>query len=109
MTLRTGKSGRYRYYTCCTKARQGETGCPGRTVPMEKLDKLVADHIEQRLLQPERLEQLLSHVLDRRRNAPSAERRTSPNCASGRPKQTPNSSGSTTPSRTASPISPTQC
>uniref|UniRef100_UPI00031C0966 recombinase family protein n=1 Tax=Bradyrhizobium sp. (strain ORS 278) TaxID=114615 RepID=UPI00031C0966 len=28
MTLRTGKSGRYRYYTCCTKARQGETGCP---------------------------------------------------------------------------------
>jgi site-specific DNA recombinase len=35
MTLRTGKSGRYRYYTCSTKARQGETGCQGRTVPME--------------------------------------------------------------------------
>jgi site-specific DNA recombinase len=34
MTLRTGKSGHYRYYTCCTKARQGETGCPGRTVSM---------------------------------------------------------------------------
>src|SRR5579859_7108817 len=47
MTLRTGKSGRYRYYTCCTKARQGETGCPGRTVPMEKLDNLVAEYIEQ--------------------------------------------------------------
>lgn len=29
MTLRTGKSGRYRYYTCSTKARQGETGCKG--------------------------------------------------------------------------------
>jgi site-specific DNA recombinase len=66
MTLRTGKSGRYRYYTCCTKARQGETGCPGRTVPTEKLDNLVAEYIEQRLLQPKRLEQLLSHVLDRR-------------------------------------------
>jgi site-specific DNA recombinase len=65
MTLRTGKSGRYRYYTCCTKARQGETGCRGRTVLMEKLDK-VAEYIEQRLLQPKRLEQLLSHVLDRR-------------------------------------------
>jgi DNA invertase Pin-like site-specific DNA recombinase len=26
MTLRTGKGGRYRYYTCSTKARQGETG-----------------------------------------------------------------------------------
>src|SRR5271154_1921581 len=66
MTLRTGKSGRYRYYTCSTKARQGETGCRGRTVPMEKLDTLVADHIEHRLLQPDRLEKVLSSVLDRR-------------------------------------------
>ena len=63
---KTGKSGRYRYYTCCTKARQGETGCKGRTVPMEKLNSLVAEHIEQRLLQPKRLEQILSRVLDRR-------------------------------------------
>ena len=60
MTLRTGKGGRYRYYTCSTKARQGETGCKGRTVPMEKLDSVVAEHIEQRLLQPKRLEQVLS-------------------------------------------------
>ena len=67
MTLRTGKSGRYRYYTCCTKARQGETGCKGRTVPMEKLDSVVAEHIEQRLLQPKRLEQILSAVLHRRK------------------------------------------
>jgi DNA invertase Pin-like site-specific DNA recombinase len=66
MTLRTGKSGRYRYYTCSTKARQGETGCVGRTVPMEKLDTLVADHIERRLLRSARLEQILSSVLDRR-------------------------------------------
>jgi site-specific DNA recombinase len=66
MTLRTGKSGRYRYYTCCTKARQGETGCKGRTVPMEKLDSIVAEHIEERLLQPKRLEQILSQVLERR-------------------------------------------
>src|ERR1700726_3029009 len=75
MTLRTGKSGRYRYYTCCTKARQGETGCPGRTVPMEKLDNRIAEYIEQRLLEPKRLEQLLSHVLDRRTER--AERRKS--------------------------------
>ena len=74
MTLRTGKSGRYRYYTCSTKARHGETGCPGRTVPMEKLDTLVADHIERRLLQPARLEEILSSVLDRREER--AERRT---------------------------------
>ena len=74
MTLRTGKGGRYRYYTCSTKARQGETGCLGRTVPMEKLDTLVADHIERRLLQPVRLEKILSSVLDRREER--AERRT---------------------------------
>jgi site-specific DNA recombinase len=33
---------------------------------MEKLDALVAGHIEDRLLQPERLEEVLSAVLDRR-------------------------------------------
>lgn len=66
MTLRTGKGGQYRYYTCCTKARQGGTGCKGRSIPMEKLDNLVAGHIEERLLQPERLEEVLASVLDRR-------------------------------------------
>src|SRR4030081_847622 len=52
MTLRTGKGGRYPYLPGSTKARQGETGCAGRTVPMLKLDTLVAEHIERRLLQP---------------------------------------------------------
>jgi site-specific DNA recombinase len=66
MTLRTGKGGRYRYYTCSIKARQGETGCKGRSIPMERLDNLVAGHIENRLLQPERLEEILASVLDRR-------------------------------------------
>ncbi len=73
MTLRTGKGGRYRYYTCSIKARQGETGCKGRSIPMEKLDNLVAEHIADRLLQPERLEEVLASVLDRRQER--AERR----------------------------------
>jgi site-specific DNA recombinase len=30
------------YYTCSTKAHQGETGCKGCTVPMDKLDTLPA-------------------------------------------------------------------
>ena len=66
MTLRTGKGGRYRYYTCSIKARQGETGCKGRSIPMERLDNLVAEHIADRLLQPKRLEEVLASVLDRR-------------------------------------------
>ena len=76
MTLRTGKGGRYRYYTCSTKARQGETGCKGRSIPMEKLDNLVAGHIEDRLLQPERLEEVLASVLDRRQERTSGAGRT---------------------------------
>ena len=72
MTIRTGKGGRYRYYTCSIKARQGETGCKGRAMPMDKLDNLVAGHLEDRLLQPERLE-ILASVLDRRQER--AERR----------------------------------
>jgi site-specific DNA recombinase len=69
MTLRTGKGsagGIYRYYTCSTKARQGKTGCEGRSIPMNSLDQLVATHLEERLLQPERLETILANVLDRR-------------------------------------------
>jgi site-specific DNA recombinase len=66
MTIRTGKGGRYRYYTCSTKAWQGPTACTGMTVPMEKLDALVATHLEKRLLDPKRLEEVLPTVLDRR-------------------------------------------
>ena len=68
MTLRTsGKKGNYRYYTCCTKARQGETGCTGRTVPMDRLDDLVVEHIEQRVLAGDRAAEILSGLLERRR------------------------------------------
>jgi hypothetical protein len=42
VTIRTGKGGRYRYYRSSTAARQGETGCKGWAIPMEKLDDLVA-------------------------------------------------------------------
>jgi site-specific DNA recombinase len=69
MMMRTGKGsagGMYRYSTCSTKARQGKAGCEGRSIPMDKLDHLVADHLEKRLLQPERLEAILAAVLDRR-------------------------------------------
>uniref|UniRef100_UPI003A84B0B7 recombinase family protein n=1 Tax=Sphingomonas sp. GlSt437 TaxID=3389970 RepID=UPI003A84B0B7 len=69
MTLRSGTSsmGReYRYYTCSTKARQGKTGCPGITVPMDKLDTAVAEHLESRLLDATRLEEMMDALLERR-------------------------------------------
>lgn len=73
MTIRTGKGGRYRYYACSIKARQGETGCIGQAIPMDKLDTLVASYIEDRLLAPERLEEVLASIIDRRQD--HAERR----------------------------------
>lgn len=69
MTLRTGTSsvGReYRYYTCSTKARQGKTGCPGITVPMDRLNEAVIDHLESRLLDPKRLASLMDQIIERR-------------------------------------------
>ena len=73
MTIRTGKGGRYRYYACSIKARQGETGCKGRAIPMDKLDRMVVGHVEDRLLDPDRLEKLLGTVLGRRED--QADRR----------------------------------
>ncbi len=67
MTLRTsGKGKHYRYYTCSIAARQGKTGCKGRTIQMDRLDHLVAEHLETRLLDPDRLTDMLATHLDRR-------------------------------------------
>ena len=77
MTLRTsGKAKHYRYYTCSTVARQGKTGCSGRTINMDRLDHLVAEHLERRLLNPKRLEDLLAAHLDRREERDSRRRET---------------------------------
>src|SRR3546814_16717436 len=65
MTLRTGKYGRYRYYTCSTCARQGKAACKGRSIPMDTLDDLVLDQLTARVFQPERLAELLKELLDR--------------------------------------------
>ena len=69
MTLRTGtsKNGRvYRYYTCSNSATHGKTACKGRSIPMDKLDCLVTDHLMERLFKPERLTVLLTSLSARR-------------------------------------------
>lgn len=69
MTLRTGTSKNrrvYRYYTCSSAVRIGETACKGRSIPMDKLDRLVTEHVADRILVPDRLEALLQSVADRR-------------------------------------------
>jgi site-specific DNA recombinase len=48
MTLRTGKSGRYRYYACAGCAQKGKTICPGRSISMPVLDAMVLEHLGDR-------------------------------------------------------------
>jgi DNA invertase Pin-like site-specific DNA recombinase len=74
MTLRTGKNGRYRYYACASAAHRGKTICPGRALPMENLDQLVLDALAERVLQPERLEELLKAYLARSADADAFRR-----------------------------------
>ena len=65
MTLRTGKGGRYRYYVCNRSATEGKTACPGRSIRMDKLDKLVIEQLESRILLPDRLEEMLAQLVER--------------------------------------------
>ena len=69
MMLRTGtsKGGRvYRYYTCSNCATKGKSVCKGRSIPMDKLDTLVTDHLIERLFKPERLTEILVSLSLRR-------------------------------------------
>jgi site-specific DNA recombinase len=69
MTARTGtsKSGKvHRYYTCSACARQGKTVCKGRSIRMDKLDTLVTSHLADRLLEPQRLAEMLTSLAGRR-------------------------------------------
>jgi DNA invertase Pin-like site-specific DNA recombinase len=65
MTIRTGKSGQYRYYACSRRATRGETACTGRSIRMEKLDGIVLDALQERVLAPERLPELLTAFLEK--------------------------------------------
>jgi site-specific DNA recombinase len=65
MTLRTGKSGRYRYYACSPCARLGKTACTGQAIPMDELDTAVTERLASQLLTPERLTRVLAGLMQR--------------------------------------------
>jgi site-specific DNA recombinase len=79
MTLRTGTSQNgviHRYYTCSTCARKGKSACKGRSIRMDKLDRLVTDHLVEQLFHPERLAGILGSLSARRgEKAESVNRR----------------------------------
>jgi site-specific DNA recombinase len=74
MTLRTGKSNRYRYYACAGRAQKGPTKCEGCALPMDSLDTLVVEHLADHVFQPDRLTVLLKSYLNQSQDA-ARERR----------------------------------
>ena len=69
MTVRTGKSGRYRYYTCAGCAQKGKTHCGGRSIAMAVLDGMVLEHLADRLFTPDRLTVVLEAFITRSADA----------------------------------------
>jgi len=62
MRLRTGKGGKYRYYTCSAKVDKGTKACVGKTISMPKLDDIVTDNLCERILEPTRLKAILGSL-----------------------------------------------
>jgi DNA invertase Pin-like site-specific DNA recombinase/PHD/YefM family antitoxin component YafN of YafNO toxin-antitoxin module len=63
MTTTTGKSGRYRYYSCANRVRTG--ACKGRRLPMEEFDALVEEAILEKFLTVENIDHLLEPLRQR--------------------------------------------
>jgi hypothetical protein len=75
MALRAGtsRSGAvYRYYSCNSALTKGKTACKGRSIRMDKLDRLVTGHLTDHLLNPERLAETLASLAERLANKQGA-------------------------------------
>ena len=65
MRIQTGKSGKYRYYVCSKKTDSGGAACTGVRVSMPKLDEVVIDALCDRIIQPERLKEIVGALVAR--------------------------------------------
>ncbi|MGN6819521.1 MAG: recombinase zinc beta ribbon domain-containing protein [Sphingomonas sp.] len=65
LTYRTGKSGRYHYYNCSARVKQGADACDLPSIRREKLDAVVIDVLGERVFARDHLTALLGHLLDR--------------------------------------------
>ena len=68
MTIRTGKGGRYRYYSCNNRITKGSSACQGLSIRMEHLDEIVVNELESRISRPDRIKALLAGLIERQRN-----------------------------------------
>ena len=65
MTIRTGKSGQYIYYACNAKLTAGAGRCETRAIRQDELDAIVLSVLTDRILQRDRLIELLQAVLEK--------------------------------------------
>lgn len=63
ITIRSGKSGAYRYYTCNSRSENADS-CRCPPIRESELDKLILDGLLHRVLEPARLRTLLAGVLE---------------------------------------------
>lgn len=75
LMLSTGKAGRYRYYACGVRQRQGPARCSGRRISMPLLDQLVVDQLSARLFTRARLEEILSKTIEATRRDGGSRKR----------------------------------
>ena len=62
MMLRTGKYGRYRYYTCAGQATRGKTACNGQSIPLQTLDDVVTQTLGETVFTPSRVKKLIAEL-----------------------------------------------
>jgi site-specific DNA recombinase len=62
MIGRGAKSNRYYYYVCNTKQKRGSHACEVKDLPKERIEGLILDQIEKKILTPKNLEELVKMV-----------------------------------------------
>ncbi len=64
LMLTTGKSGKYRYYSCANKHLKGQSSCEKPTrIPEGKLNEIVTDAVADKILEKDRLKGLFKETL----------------------------------------------
>ncbi|MBE7186310.1 MAG: recombinase family protein [Methylobacterium mesophilicum] len=62
MTMRTGKSGKYKYYACANRQARGGTACRGCSHPMDAIDAAVTDALAVEAFRPKRLADIIGQI-----------------------------------------------
>ncbi len=65
MTISTGKSGKYRYYSCSGEMRRGKSTCPGMRVPMDAFDQFIIATLSKHLFSNQRVREMLANLITR--------------------------------------------